>query len=234
MGSLITGHAWSAIKVPLLVTLLRDRGSQGQLTSQERSWAQLALTQSDNQAAIGMFSSLERAHGGLVGASAAVQQTLRRAGDPITEVNTAPNSGGFTTFGQTVWSGRAATLFYRSLARGCLLAPTDTRYVLNLMSQVAGDQRWGMGQVNVRGRPVAFKGGWGPETGGRYLVRQSAIVGAGARGYVVTILAESGVGSFETGTQALTALARWVAGHIDPALSRPSDPALSRPSAACA
>jgi hypothetical protein len=215
LGTLNTGHAWSAIKVAVLVTLLRERGGASGLSGQESSWARLALTQSDNQAALGLFGSLERSHGGLVGASSAVQQTLRLAGDNETVVNTAPNSGGFTTFGQTLWSAQAATRFYRALARGCLLSPTASQYVLGLMSEVVSDQRWGFGAVSLGSAPVAFKGGWGPENGGPYLVRQSAIVGSGSRAYVASILAEAGSGSFSAGTVMVTGAAQWLAQRMN-------------------
>ncbi len=221
LGSLTEGHGWSAMKVPVLATLLRQRGS---LDSQQQAWAQQALTASDNQAATALFGQLQRTDGGLVGASGAVQQTLNSAGDDRTRVNTAPNPNGFTTFGQTEWSAEAATRFFRALARGCLLSSTQTRYVVGLMGQVIPSQRWGMGQVALAGAPVALKGGWGPENGGPYLVRQSAIVGQGNQGYVVTILARahSGGDSFAAGTALLNDGARWVAEHIKPNLSRPA------------
>ena len=50
---------------------------------------------------------------------------------------------------------------------------------------------------------MAFKGGWGPEDGGGYLVRQSAIVGSGNGGYVFSMLALPRDGSFATGTRML-------------------------------
>jgi hypothetical protein len=215
LGTLSTGHAWSAIKVALLATLLNERGSPSGLSGQESTWARLALTQSDNQAALGLFGSLERTHSGLVGASGAIQRTLRQAGDTETVVNTAPNAGGFTTFGQTIWSAQAATRFFQALALGCLLPQASTRYVLGLMSQVVSDQRWGFGAVSLGSTSVAFKGGWGPENGGPYLVRQSAIVGSGGDGYVATILAEANSGSFSAGTDMVTGAAQWLAQRVN-------------------
>ena len=199
------------MKVPVLATLIGqlERGG-GTLSAAQRDDAALALEQSDNSAAEGLFAALEGSDGGLVGASAAVQDTLRRAGDESTVVNTAPNSGGFTTWGQTVWPASGEVAFYRSLARGCLLSPAGTDYVLSLMQSVEADQRWGAGSAGLP-EPLAFKGGWGPERGGGYLVRQSAIVGSGNHGYVFSALALPRDGSFATGTQMLTQLASWVA-----------------------
>jgi hypothetical protein len=223
LGDETSGHAWSTIKVPVLVTLIRERGGRSGLSAQESTWARLALTESNNQAAIGLFSALERVHHGLVGASDAVQQTLRRAGDDTTEVNTSPNRSGFTTFGQTLWSAEAATRFYRALARGCLVSRTDTAYVLGLMSEVAPDQRWGMGQVALGGAAISFKGGWGPENGGAYLVRQSAIVGSGNQGYAVSMLAQptNRDGSYGQGAGLVSRAAKWVARHVNGRLERP-------------
>jgi hypothetical protein len=223
LGDLASGHAWSTMKVPVLVTLLGERGGQGGLSTQESTWARSALTESNNQAATGLFSALERVYNGLVGASEAVQQILRRAGDDTTEVNTSPNRSGFTTFGQTLWSADAATRFYRALARGCLLSPADTAYVLALMSEVAPDQRWGMGEANLDGAALSFKGGWGPENGGAYLVRQTAVVGSRNRGYTVSILAQptSSDGSYAQGARLVSRAADWVARHVNPRLERP-------------
>src|SRR5438093_10161440 len=38
---------------------------------------------------------------------------------------------------------------------------------------------------------LGFKGGWGPESGGGYLVRQTAIVESGGHGYVLSMIARS-------------------------------------------
>jgi hypothetical protein len=212
-GSLQIGHAWSTMKVPVLATLLgRLEAHGGALDSAQRADATAALEASDNAAAEALFSSLEQSDGGLLGASLAVQQTLRRAGDESTTINTTPNSGGFTTWGQSEWSASGEVSFYRSLARGCLLSASDSSYVLSLMGQVESDQRWGAGSAGYsQGVTLAFKGGWGPENGAGYLVRQSAIVGSGDHGYVLSMLAKPSDGSFSSGTQMLTELASWAA-----------------------
>ena len=218
-GPLQVGHGWSTMKVPVLTTLLRQlEHAGGSLDPAGRDDATRALHASDNAAAEALFSRLEASDGGLDGASTAVQNTLRAAGDSSTTVNTAPNSGGFTTWGQTEWPASAAVTFYRALAAGCLLSTPDTRYVLGLMQGVESDQRWGAGSAGYgTSVPVAFKGGWGPEDGGGYLVRQSAIVAArGGQGWVLTYLAKPSDGSFGTGTQMLSSLAAWAARTFPP------------------
>lgn len=215
-GSLQVGHAWSTMKVPVLATLLAELERTGRaLDSAQRADATAALEASNNSAAEALFVALEQSDGGLIGASQAVQGTLRRAGDQSTVINTAPNSGGFTTWGQSAWSASGEVAFYRSLARGCLLSGSDTSYVLSLMGQVESGQRWGAGSAGYT--QVAFKGGWGPENGAGYLVRQTAIAGSGGRGYVLSMLARPADGSFASGTGMLTALAAWAARTFPPA-----------------
>ena len=90
------------------------------------------------------------------------------------------------------------------------------------MSNVIPSQRWGAGSAGYPSAvPLAFKGGWGPESGGAYQVRQTAIVGSGDHGYVVSMLALPASGSFSDGTNMLTALATWARQHLDLNATRP-------------
>jgi hypothetical protein len=216
-GEFQSAHAWSTIKVPVLVTLLHDlERAGGQLSAQQRANATLALEQSDNAASEALFSDLEQLHGGLVAASAALQGQLRAAGDQRTIINTARNDQGFTTYGQSLWPVSGEVIFYRALARGRLLTAQHTAFVLGLMSNVIGSQRWGAGAAGYpAATPLAFKGGWGPDSSGAHEVRQTAIVGSGARGYVVSMLARPASGSFADGTALVTALARWARENLD-------------------
>ena len=54
------------------------------------------------------------------------------------------------------------------LAAGCVGSPASRELVLNLMGEVSSDT-WGLGSAGV---PARWKGGWGPGTDDRYLVRQ--------------------------------------------------------------
>jgi hypothetical protein len=215
LGDVTTAHAWSTSKVPILVTLLHDYQERGQrLNAEQQGLAASALEQSDNAAIEALFSDLEQIHGGLIPASRAIQVMLRRAGDERTHINTAPNSLGFTTYGQTQWSVRGEVIFYRALADGCLLDPRRTAYVLGLMQSVIPAQRWGAGSAGYPAEtPLAFKGGWGP-TNGAYQVRQTAIVGSRGNGYVVSLLALPASGSFSDGVGIVTALAQWARRHV--------------------
>jgi beta-lactamase class A len=213
-GDADTGRAWSTMKVPLLVALLDRIGGEKELSSEERAQAEAALTRSDNDAALALFDRLGELEGGVVPASHAIEDVLRRSGDDETMVNTKPSPEGFSTFGQTVWRAEASTLFFRALAGGCLLDTGDTDYVLSLMESVAADQRWGLGEAEVpAGSKVAFKGGWGPEPDGGYLVRQSGVVSQDDAGYVLSVIAfpgDTGSGSFAAGQDLVTEAARMV------------------------
>jgi hypothetical protein len=210
LGNDEAAHSWSTTKVPVLVSLLRARGSEG-LTSQEQTWARAAITESDNQSVLDLFGDLERLKGGLGGASEYMDSVFRVSGDSETVVATAPPpAGAVTTFGQTEWSPGEAVKFFRALDLGCLLSSSQTSYVLGLMQNIEPSESWGLGSAGFSS--VAFKGGWGPESGG-YLVRQSGIVDPGSSsGVAVAIVAVAP--SFSAGTDMLTRTASWLNHHI--------------------
>lgn len=211
LGADTPAHGWSTTKIPVLVALLRARGTAG-LSPAEQHWAQLAVTESDNQSILNLFGDLETLKGGLGGASHYVQALLRQSGDGRTVVATAPPPpGAVTTFGQTEWTPGDSASFFRALADGCLLPPPQTNYVLGLMQHIIPSQSLGLGAVDF-GVPVAFKDGWGPEGAG-YLVRQSGIIDPGSnRGVAVSVIVRPppGDNSFGVGTQILTETAHWL------------------------
>lgn len=216
-GSLQTGHAWSTIKVPILITLLRERGARG-LSAEEEGWASAALTASDNEAAAALFGQIEDVRGGLTGASQVVEGTLRLAGDASTVVATAPPPpGAVSTYGQTEWSLTASVEFFRALGRDCLLDRADTAYVLGLMKEVVAEQRWGLGKAGFPASwRIGMKGGWGPDgsASGPYLVRQSGVVRRGGAGVAVAMVAVADSGSFESGVEALNRISAWLAENL--------------------
>jgi hypothetical protein len=213
-GRFQSGHAWSSIKVPILVSVMRE----GSLSAEDQSLARSALTASDNEAAAALFQQLESAHGGLSGASLAVDETLAAGGDPSTTLATAPPPpGAVSTYGQTDWSLSGAAAFYRGLACGVLLDGNGTGYVLDLMEEVIPEQRWGLGATSFSsGTSVAYKAGWGPEgsAAGPYLVRQSGVLRKGNSGVAVAMMAEDSSGSFEAGVQDLDAIASWLSENL--------------------
>jgi hypothetical protein len=214
LGGDSAAHGWSTTKVPVLTALLE--ATEEDLTPEERSWAKSAITESNNESILDLFHDLEQIEGGLNGASSYIQELLRRSGDGETTIATAPPPpGAVTTFGQTEWRPSDAVKFFSALARGCLLSPRGTGYVLGLMQHIEPSESWGLGSAGFTS--VAFKGGWGPEPTGAYLVRQSGIVDVGsARAVAVAIVAfpPAGAGSFETGTAMLTSTATWLREHL--------------------
>ena len=205
-------QAMSTSKILILSALLRDNGGEHNLSAEQRSLAQAAVTQSDNDAIQALFSDLETDRGGLLGASAYATSLLREAGDDQTQVATAPPPPGYaTTFGQTPWTPTAEVTFFRSVALGCVLSPADTGYVLGLMRSIEPSESFGLGSAGFP--EAAFKGGWGPEPDNQYGVRQTGIIGSGDSGVVVAITADP-VSTFAAGQSVLDQVAQWLREEI--------------------
>jgi hypothetical protein len=208
LGTLHEGVAWSTIKVPIALAV--EARSGGRPTASEQALLTRAITASDNAAAESLWSSL----GPPNAAAAAVRSILAASGDASTSVETRVLRAGFTSFGQTHWSLAAQQHFIAGLP--CL---ANSAPVLSLMQQVESDQRWGLGTL---GTATQFKGGWGPDLNGRYLVRQMGIVRlANGRSLAVSIATIPANGSFATGTANLGEIARWLIAHVDASELRP-------------
>jgi hypothetical protein len=205
-GNLSSGSAWSTSKVPIALKLLQDVGGPSGLSVTQVEEMRRALTLSDNEAAAALFADLEHKHGGIAGASAAVGEVLREAGDSSTQISTQGRDG-FSTYGQTEWSLTNQQQFISALAAGCIGTQESREYVLNLMGEVSADT-WGLGSA---GLPARWKGGWGPGVDGRYLVRQMGILYVGDREAAVTLAAIPSNGQFETAEEMATNIAQWLA-----------------------
>ena len=206
-GHLSSESAWSTMKVPIVLRVLADAGGAAGLSAGQSELAERAITLSDNAAAAALFAELEATHGGLDGASAAVTEVLREAGDGTTSVSTVGRDS-FSTYGQTRWSPLLQYRFMAALAAGCVGAQGSGEYVLNLMSNAS--DAWGFGGLGLL---AAWKGGWGPGTDGRYLVRQMGAVSVDGGTVVATIAAIPADGRFESGQAMVTQAARWVVEH---------------------
>lgn len=200
-GALQSGSAWSTIKVPIALALLKDVGGPGKLDAGQRGAMQQALTASDNAAAAKLFGDL----GGSAEATGKVQDVLRQAGDSSTRVSTQGRAG-FSPYGQTEWALAGQERFMAGLAGGCVSDAASRRHVLDLMSRVTSD-RWGLGAAGV---PARWKGGWGPGTDNRYLARQMGVIDAGGRQLVVSIAARANDGQFGSAQAMATKVAAWV------------------------
>jgi hypothetical protein len=161
-GELRESRAWSTMKLPVIVAAI---------TAGREDWeaVEAAITRSDNDAALRLWDELGDG-------AAQVEAVLREAGDHETRLEREPDPRGYSSFGRTVWSLSSAVRFYGALARGELLAAADTERVLDAMSRIVPEQRWGLGAMDP---PIPFKGGWGPSESpeGGYEVIQVGIAG---------------------------------------------------------
>jgi hypothetical protein len=184
--------AWSTIKVPLAIAALRQ-------SSSVTGAATAAITQSDNAAAEELWASL----GDPTTAAGKVELVLSEVGDPTT-VESRKVRPEFSAFGQTRWSLANQASFLA--VAGC-----DARNgpVLDLMNQIANDQRWGLGTL-----PGArFKGGWGPSLSGQYIVRQIGVVDTQSGKAAVALAAAAASGSFADGVSIMNSVAEWLGVH---------------------
>ena len=189
------------MKIPVAIAAVTQAG--GHPSQATLGQMRLAITQSDNNAAMAIWAGL----GSPTTAAAQTQAVLRQGRDTTTVVPSQVLRPGYTPFGQSNWSLTAQATFAASLP--CM---SNTSQVLDLMGQITSSQRWGIGTL---ANTVAFKGGWGPGTGGAYLVRQMAVVrlGDGTR-IGLALAARPADGSFNTGISDLNAMAGWVAANI--------------------
>jgi len=220
LGSLQTGSAWSTIKVPIALQVIDEAGGVDGLTSEQSANITAAITQSDNDAAAALFDGLVAHHGSVEAASEAVTGLLREAGDSETVVATEGRDG-FSSYGQTEWSLGAQQTFMGALLNGCIGQRSGREFILAQMSQVTSDT-WGLGSAGV---PALWKGGWGPGTDGKYLVRQMGRITVGGDDYAVTLAAIPNDGSFESGQFAATQVAQWLVDHADDSSPGGAEPA---------
>jgi hypothetical protein len=200
-GTWTSGPAWSTIKVPLAIAALRRAPRQAE------ALVFPAITQSDNTAAEGLWSLL----GNPADAARAVEAVLRDGGDTATIVQSQRIRPEFTAFGQTDWPMEAQAQFASRLP---CIAQNDP--VVGDMRHIAPDQAWGLADD-----ATAAKGGWGPDSGGRYLVRQLAtiITAAGTIGVALAALPHDG--TFQSGVAAVNQLANWVRAHTNSLVASP-------------
>jgi hypothetical protein len=192
-GTWSAGVAWSTIKVPLAIACLRAGSGNRELVAN-------AIKQSDNAASEELWSQL----GDPAEAAKKVQAVIHDAGDMTTAVESRRLRPGYTAFGQTQWSLLRQAQFAARLP-GIPGAVT----VIDLMHNLCTDHCWGLA---AKGFPA--KGGWGPGTGGDYLVRQFAIVPTNSGHAGVALAAQAHDGVFETGVDVVNKLTDWLVNHL--------------------
>ncbi len=195
-GEWTSGPAWSTMKVPLTIAALRRNPGSSNFA------ASAAITQSDNAAADVLWQSLGTAQE----AAQAVQAVLREGGDNKTVVPATRARSEHSAFGQAEWSLTDQVRFASRLP--CL--PQAER-VTALMEQVVVSQRWGLGEFTG----AEFKGGWGPDASGAYLVRQFGIINIPTGQIAIAIAVQPESGTFNDGMNVLDKLATVVSQHLD-------------------
>jgi hypothetical protein len=197
--------AKSMIAAPLFAALLHA-GNQVSAPT-----AQAAIAGGDSGSTAALFRALVRVRNGLPEAKAAVRSELRASQDMTTTV--APDPGA------TQWSPSGSVKFIRALAAGCLLDRSQTQSMLSEMSASRFAEGWGLAQIRAASGSVAYISGWGPEPGGGYVVRQAGIIGSGASGVAVSMIARpTGGAPYNGGTTMLISLAQWLRGQLQPSL----------------
>lgn len=187
-GELTTGSAWSTMKVPVALAAARNGTASADLV---RS----AITSSDNAAAQSLWDSLgDPATAGQKTAAeiAAIAQAP--------QVNTVVTRPGFSSFGQTNWALKEQAQFGYQLACHPL-----AQTVVPGMGSIDAGQSYGLGMVGAN-----FKGGWGPEPSGAYLVRQFGWVETPSGRVGVAIAAIAPDGSYGSGQAMLNEAAQRV------------------------
>lgn len=194
LGTWVSGPAWSTIKIPLSLALMRELGGV------VNDSIEAAVTASNNQAAESVWEQL----GDPLIAASKVRAELTAAGDPDTEVQSEVVRSGFSAFGQTHWPLAAQARFLAHIA-----CDEGNASVVDLMGRVVPEQRWGIGAIDG----VKFKGGWGPGDNGGYLVRQYGLLET-ASGQVAVAVATATPGGFEAGIADIDRVATWIADHL--------------------
>lgn len=206
-------YAWSTVKPLIVARLVADVGGSNGLTSAQRRLISASLANSDNEAAATLHRELVATYGSVEGAAAAMEELLARAGDTQTEVSTVGRST-YSSYGQTLWPAAAQAEFLAALARGCVVDAATTDYLVAAMGDVDPSQSWGLGTIDA----VAFKGGWGPDPDGAYLVRQMGIVTApDGHQYAAAMITHPDSGTFAGGQALANEVAAWVADNVDTA-----------------
>jgi hypothetical protein len=203
----IDDHAWSTIKVPLVIAALGAQNSPVPTPAMRA-----AITESDNAAAESIWEGLGPGDPAL--AAQKVEAVLRQNGDTTTTVEWKKVRPEFTAFGQTHWPLTEQVRF--TSAAWCEKA---SKPVFDLMGQIEQSQSWGIGSI----AGARFKGGWGPSPTGNYLVRQIGVVPApnGSGMIAVALAAEPESGKFDDGTEDLNRMSAWLQTNLE-ALALPA------------
>lgn len=193
--------AWSTVKVPLAVAAAARAPAT-------ETWQRIeaAVSRSDNDAALALWTAL----GPPEEAARAVDTVLDAYGSPETRTEWADVRPPFSSFGQTWWPTESQARFAHGLA--CVPDSSGAGRVRAAMGRVVADQRWGIGTLEA----AHLKGGWGPDAGGAYVLRQLGDAEVAGQRYALALTARSGTGSHAHATEDATDIVRWFAETVAP------------------
>lgn len=167
----------SIVKVTTLATMLWQAQKEGRsLTANERSWAEVAITQSDNDAQSSMWTRVGRGTG--------VEEFLKAAGMNHTTIDSWGN------WGLTRVTADDQVLLLRTLTEPGLLSSEHRSYALTLMRSVRDDQRWGVTVGAPIGTTAANKNGWLPAAGG-WRVNSIGVVSGSDHRYALAVMSDT-------------------------------------------
>ncbi|MEJ7876673.1 MAG: serine hydrolase [Solirubrobacterales bacterium] len=144
-GGYGSAYMASTFKVMLLVAYLRRAGDRG-LTGYDRSLLEPMIRRSDNETASRIDAMLGRG--------------------PIENLASDAGMKSFrwhNTWGLSRSTPRDQALFMRTLEQ--YVPDRHWDYARGLLASIIPSQRWGIGQVDLHGWHLHFKGGWGSGTG---------------------------------------------------------------------
>ena len=143
-GAVPRQRAWSTSKVLVAAAHLEEvaAGDPSRLDERQRGWFSRALGESDMDSLLALRAEIPGDRG------ATMTAILRSVGDDVT---VAPS----TKEGTMEWTVEEQVRFMAALARGEVVSPAASAYLLELM-QPEASQRWGLARVGAS----AVKGGW--------------------------------------------------------------------------
>lgn len=181
IGEVQEPYARSTIKVVILAALIAEEGGIENLSQTELELAGLAIRDSNNDAARSLYLALAEKTGSEEEAAAAMDQVLRKGGDPNTTVPPVTPDGlppsFISNYGATLWPAEDQARFMRGLLDREILDEASTNFILTLMSEITslGGSGWGLGAVGGDLNP-RYKPGWGDNPAGDFLARQMGAI----------------------------------------------------------
>jgi beta-lactamase class A len=172
----------SVAKVAIMVTVMDRAIREGrELTDWEHTMLREMITVSDNDAATALWYDL--------GGGGTVEATLRAMGLVATE----PGPDG--EWGESRSTPKEVALLLAKLANGEILDPPSRNLALDLMSQVAPDQTWGVtaGVLtdSLQQPLIAIKNGWYPAPDGWWVDSAGLILpGNDQPAYTIAVLTQ--------------------------------------------